>query len=84
MGEVIFLDKDKEGKEFRLASSKKKPARLYVTKTQASMIIGLSESYINVLMRDRDLSYVKLDKRVMFNVTDLIGFMESRKIPAKK
>lgn len=83
MGEVIFLDKDKEGREYRLARTDKRPSRLYITKQQAATVIGLSESMINVLMRDRRLPYVKLDKRVLFDVRDLVDFMESHKVRAK-
>jgi predicted DNA-binding transcriptional regulator AlpA len=83
MGEVIYIDRAGET-EFKVASSKKKPTRLFVDKHQAGMITGMSRSLIDKLMSRGDLTYVKLDKRVLFDVRDLMEFMDSHKVKARR
>ena len=83
MGQLIYIDKE-SGRQFKIVDSAKTPARLYVTKKQSAAIMGLSESSLNVFMAKRTLAYIKLDKKVMFDVRDLMHFMQSRRIPAKK
>jgi predicted DNA-binding transcriptional regulator AlpA len=83
MGEIIYIDRAGET-EFKIASPKKKPTRLFVDKHQAGMITGMSRSLIDKLMSRGDLTYVKLDKRVLFDVRDLMEFMDSRKVKARR
>ena len=83
MADVLYIDKE-SGHRFKIADSKKKPSRLYINKRQLSHVTGISESTINYWLAKRKITYYKVGGRVVFDLRDVINFMEQFRVPAKK
>lgn len=83
MAEIHYVDHE-TGKKFKLAGSGKMPSRLYLNKKQVRHVIGVSDSTLNNWIMRREIPYYKVGKRVLFDVRDIIKFMENFRVPAKK
>lgn len=75
------------GDEVRLNTRKKKPPTLerelprYLTEKEVAEMTGLSLSNLrNARFQGRGLPYVKVGRSVRYSLTDVIDYMESRKV----
>lgn len=83
MGELLFINTE-SGHRIKIADPKRMPTRIYINKQQTSEMIGIAVSTLNQWIANRKIDYIKLDKRVLFDVRDVIAFIEARRVPAKK
>lgn len=52
-----------------------------IDKKKLSELLGVSKSFINKLMTDEGLPYVKLGRAVRFQISDVVVFLEKRRKP---
>lgn len=53
------------------------------TKKEACEYLRISETTLNRLIKKEEISYIKLERKVLFRKSDIDNFLESRKIPKK-
>jgi excisionase family DNA binding protein len=56
--------------------------RDYLTKRELQEYLRISRGSVDKLMKDHDLPFFKLGKKVLFSKVDIIAFLEKKKIPA--
>lgn len=53
----------------------------YLTKKELAQKLRLSQAYINILMRDEGLPFVKLGRAVRYPVGDVVSWLQKRRRP---
>lgn len=53
----------------------------YLTKKELSQKLRLSQAFINILMRDEGLPFVKLGRAVRYSVGDVVSWLQKRRRP---
>ena len=57
------------------------PFEEYLTKKELAQKLRLSQAYINILMRDEGLPFLKLGRAVRYPVGDVVSWLRKRRRP---
>ncbi len=52
-----------------------------ITKDELKRAIGLSESFINKLMKQGEIPYFKIGRAVRFRVSEVMSWLQKRRMP---
>ncbi len=53
----------------------------YLTKKELAELLGFSEAYINILMKDEGLPHIKVGRAVRYQVGDVVSWLQKRRRP---
>lgn len=76
---MVLLFKQFEGKEEMIKTKNDE----LLTKKEAWKYLRISSQTLENLMRQKQISFIKLDRKVLFKKADIDKFIESKRTPAK-
>ena len=52
-----------------------------LTKKELAQLLGFSQAYINILMKDEGLPHIKVGRAVRYQVGDVVSWLQKRRRP---